>query len=105
MKKPFTGSEMSESVYTGPGEICLAPTLFGDIVTVHVNANDTWNIGMDTFLACTPGVQKEAKSQGLSKALFSGEARLGPSLDEICNQTKSTSWITVILWPGTAIIG
>lgn len=73
MKKLFTGSEMAESVYTGPGEICLAPTLFGDIVTVHVNNDDVWNIGKDAFLACTPGVHKEAKSQGLGKAFFSGE--------------------------------
>lgn len=73
MKKLFTGSEMSESTYTGPGRVALGPTLFGDIITLHVDGRQNWIIGKDAFLACTPDVQKENKTQGFSKAMFSGE--------------------------------
>lgn len=73
MKKLFTGGEMSESTYTGHGRVALGPTLFGDIITLHVDASKQWNIGRDAFLACTPEVSKETKSQGLGKAMFSGE--------------------------------
>jgi uncharacterized protein (AIM24 family) len=72
-KKMFTGSEMAESTYTGPGEVSLAPTLFGDISTIPINGNESWHMGKDAFLACTGEVVKENKTQGLGKALFSGE--------------------------------
>ena len=65
MKKLFTGGSMAESTYTGPGLVALAPTLFGDIVTL--------NVGKDAFLARTSEVVKDTKSQGLGKAFFSGE--------------------------------
>ncbi|CAH0003279.1 unnamed protein product [Clonostachys byssicola] len=73
MKKLFTGGEMSESTYTGPGRVALGPTLFGDIITLHIDGRQNWIIGKDAFLACTADVAKESKSQGLGKALFSGE--------------------------------
>lgn len=73
MKKLFTGSEMSESTYVGPGRVALGPTLFGDIITLHLDGQQQWVIGKDAFLACTPDVKKETKSQGFSKTLFSGE--------------------------------
>lgn len=73
MKKLFTGGEMSESTYAGPGRVALAPTLFGDIITLHVDGRTPWVIGKDAFIACTSEVTKETKSQGLSKTLFSGE--------------------------------
>jgi uncharacterized protein (TIGR00266 family) len=73
MRKLFTGGEMSESTYAGPGRVALGPTLFGDIITLHVDGRQNWTIGKDAFLACTPEVTKEAKSQGFSKAMFSGE--------------------------------
>lgn len=73
MKKLFTGSDMSESTYTGPGTVSLAPTLFGDIVALKVGQGQMWKIGKDAYLACTGGIEKTAKSQGLGKALFSGE--------------------------------
>lgn len=64
---------MSESTYTGHGRVALAPTLFGDIITLHVDSNQQWTIGKDVFLACTQEVTKETKSQGIGKAMFSGE--------------------------------
>ncbi|ETI23401.1 hypothetical protein G647_05203 [Cladophialophora carrionii CBS 160.54] len=73
MKKMFTGSEMAESLYTGPGEVSLAPTLFGDITAIPINGDEGWNLGKDAFLACTGEVIRENKTQGLGKALFSGE--------------------------------
>ena len=73
MKKLFTGGDMSESTYAGPGRVALGPTLFGDIITLHVDGRQQWTVGKDAFLACTPDVRRESKSQGLSKALFSGE--------------------------------
>ncbi|KAI5465236.1 DUF124 domain protein [Mariannaea sp. PMI_226] len=73
VKKLFTGSEMSESTYTGPGRVALGPTLFGDIITLRVDGQQPWTIGKDAFLACTADVTKETKTQGLGKSLFSGE--------------------------------
>ncbi len=73
MKKLLTGSDMAESTYAGPGRLALGPTLFGDIITLHLDGRQSWTIGKDAFLACTADVSKEAKAQGLSKALFSGE--------------------------------
>lgn len=73
MKKLFTGGEMAESTYAGPGRVALGPTLFGDVVTLHVDGRQSWTIGKDAFLACTPDVQKETKAQGFSKSMFSGE--------------------------------
>jgi uncharacterized protein (TIGR00266 family) len=73
LRKLFTGGEMAESTYTGPGLVALAPTLFGDIVTLRIQQGSTWNVGKDAMLAHTNDVIKETKSQGLGKAFFSGE--------------------------------
>lgn len=73
MKKLFTGGEMSESTYAGHGKVALGPTLFGDIITIHVDPRQQWTIGKDAFLACTSAVSKDTKAQGLGKAMFSGE--------------------------------
>lgn len=64
---------MHESIYSGPGEVGLAPLLLGDIATIAVDGSAQWKIGKDAFLAATAEVHKEAKSQGIGKALFSGE--------------------------------
>ncbi|MCJ1468010.1 hypothetical protein MMC07_006636 [Pseudocyphellaria aurata] len=73
MKKLIAGGELTASTYTGPGEILFAPSFLGDLTTLRLNGNDTWNVGKDAFIACTQGVVKEYKNQGLSKAMFSGE--------------------------------
>lgn len=73
MRKMFTGGEMSESTYAGHGRVALAPTLSGDIVALPIDASTRWKVGKDAFLACSQDVQKETKSQGIGKALFSGE--------------------------------
>ncbi|KIX98055.1 uncharacterized protein Z520_06134 [Fonsecaea multimorphosa CBS 102226] len=73
MKKLFTGSQLAESTYTGPGEVSLAPTLFGDISAIPVRPDEGWNLGKEAFLACTSGVVRDTKSQSLGKAFFSGE--------------------------------
>ena len=73
VKKLFTGSQMVESSYTGPGEVSLAPTLFGDITAIPINGDEGWNVGKHGYIASTGEVIKENKTQGLGKALFSGE--------------------------------
>ena len=45
----------------------------GDIVPIYLDGRTQWNIGKGGYLAMTEGVVKETKSQGLGKALFSGE--------------------------------
>ncbi|CAF1997221.1 unnamed protein product [Rotaria magnacalcarata] len=72
-KKMFTGGEMAQSTYTGPGEILLAPPIWGDIVPIELDGRTQWNVGKDGYLAMSHGVVKETKSQGLGKAMFSGE--------------------------------
>jgi len=74
MKKLFTGSQIAESTFTGPGTVALAPTLMGDIVTLQIESNERpWHVGKHQYLASTAGIDKDTKAQGLGKALFSGE--------------------------------
>lgn len=73
VKKLLIGGEMAHSTFTGPGELLLAPSTLGDISILRLSGNDTWSVGRDAFLACTQGIIKEYKNQGLSKAMFSGE--------------------------------
>lgn len=73
MKKMLTGGSMNESVYSGSGALTLAPVSLGDIATIQIDGSSAWKVGKDAFLAATPDVHKEAKAQGLGKALFSGE--------------------------------
>ncbi|KAI9855144.1 MAG: hypothetical protein M1824_006284 [Vezdaea acicularis] len=73
MKKLIAGGEMMTSTYTGPGELLLAPPAIGDITNIRLNGNEQWSVGKDAFLAATQGIVKEYKSQGFSKAMFSGE--------------------------------
>lgn len=73
MKKLIAGGEMSHSTYTGPGELLLAPSSLGDITNIRLNGNEQWSVGRDAFLACTQGIVKEYKRQGIGKAMFSGE--------------------------------
>ena len=73
MKKLIAGGEMATSTYTGPGEILFAPSALGDITTLRLNGSEPWSVGKDAFVAATQGVVKEYKSQGFSKAMFSGE--------------------------------
>ncbi|MCJ1429971.1 hypothetical protein MMC29_007886 [Sticta canariensis] len=73
VKKLIAGGELTASTYTGPGEILFAPSFIGDMTTLRLTGSDTWSVGKDAFIACTQGVVKEYKSQGISKAIFSGE--------------------------------
>lgn len=73
MKKLIVGGQMTHSNYTGPGEILFAPPFLGDVTTLRLNGKEQWFVGKDAFLACTQGIAKEYKNQGLGKAMFSGE--------------------------------
>lgn len=74
MKKLLiAGGDMSHSTYTGPGELLLAPAALGDITNIRLGGSEQWSVGRDAFLACTQGVVKEYKRQGIGKAMFSGE--------------------------------
>lgn len=73
LKKMIAGGEMTQSTFTGPGELLLAPAALGDIVPIRLDGQQTWSVGKDAMLAITQGVQKDYKSQGLGKAMFSGE--------------------------------
>lgn len=72
-KKLVIGGEMSHSTFTGPGEVLLAPATLGDVTNIRLTGDTAWTVGRDAFLACTQGIVKEYKSQGLTKAMFSGE--------------------------------
>ncbi len=60
---------MSESTFTGPGEVMLAPETWGDIVPINLDGRTTWSVGKDAFLACTSNIVRSTKSQGFGKAL------------------------------------
>ena len=61
--------QMSESMFTGPGEVLLAPETWGDIVPIHLDGQTAWSVGRDAVLACTTNVMRDTKSQGFGKAL------------------------------------
>ena len=73
LKKALIGGDMSKSIYTGPGELLLAPASIGDITIIKLGGHEQWSVGKDAFLACTQGIVTEYKSQGVTKAMFSGE--------------------------------
>jgi uncharacterized protein (AIM24 family) len=73
MKKLIAGGEMTHSTFTGPGELLLAPASLGDITNIRLGGSEQWSVGRDAFLACTQGVVREYKRQGIGKAMFSGE--------------------------------
>ena len=73
MKKLIAGGEMAHSTFTGPGELLLAPASLGDVTNIRLSGDEQWSVGRDAFLACTQGIVKEYKRQGLGKAMFSGE--------------------------------
>jgi len=74
-KKAMTGGEMSESTFTGPGEVLLAPEIWGDIFPITITPDQTqpWCVGRGGYLASTRDVKRIAKSQGMKQGFFSGE--------------------------------
>ncbi|KAL1310634.1 hypothetical protein AAFC00_000905 [Neodothiora populina] len=73
LKKMIAGGHMSQSTFTGPGELLLAPPHLGDITNIRLTGNQSWSVSKDGFLASTQGVIKDYKAQSISKAMFSGE--------------------------------
>ena len=73
VKKLISGGEVAHSTFTGPGELLLAPSSLGDITNLRLSGQEQWSVGRDALLACTQGVVREYKRQGIGKALFSGE--------------------------------
>lgn len=73
MKKMISGSELSSSTFTGPGELLLGPHMLGDITSLRLTGKEQWSVGQDAYLASTQGVIKDYKRQGIGKAMFSGE--------------------------------
>ncbi|PNS19136.1 ERAD-associated E3 ubiquitin-protein ligase doa10 [Sphaceloma murrayae] len=72
-KKLLAGGTITQSTYTGPGELLLAPHTLGDVVALRLDGSATWRVGRDSWVATTQGVVKDMKSQTLGKAIFSGE--------------------------------
>ncbi|CAK7235312.1 hypothetical protein SCUCBS95973_009226 [Sporothrix curviconia] len=73
VKKLVAGGEIGTSTFTGPGELLLGPPMLGDITSIRLTGDGAWSVGHDGFLACTQGVVKDYKRQGIGKAMFSGE--------------------------------
>ncbi|MCJ1307712.1 hypothetical protein MMC25_001360 [Agyrium rufum] len=73
LKKIVIGGEIAHSTFTGPGEVLIAPPTIGDITAIRFTGKESWNVGRDAFLAATQGIVKDYKSQGIGKAMFSGE--------------------------------
>lgn len=51
----------------------LGPAMLGDISNIRLSGEEEWSVRKDAFLACTQGVTKDLKRQGIGKAIFSGE--------------------------------
>ncbi len=57
----------------GPGEVLLAPTVPGEIVTLELDGVNEYLVQKDGFLAGAEGVTIESKMQSLSRGLLGGE--------------------------------
>jgi uncharacterized protein (AIM24 family) len=73
LKKVIAGAHITHSTYTGSGEVLLTPPMLDDIANIRFSSDEEWSVGRDAFLACTAGVTKDLKRQGIDKAIFSGE--------------------------------
>lgn len=73
LKKLISGSDLTQSTYTGPGELLLAPAGLGDIIPIRLDGTTAWNMSKDAYLAATQGIVKDHKAQGFGKAMLSGE--------------------------------
>lgn len=109
LKKLVSGGELAHSTFTGPGELLLAPASLGDITNIRLGGGEEWSVGRDAFLACTQGVSREYKRQGLGKAMFSGEGlfvyKIGgsgllwiTSLGAIIRKDVSCSFLFLVVW-------
>ena len=76
LKNMFTPGKTFSSCVTapqGPGELILAPPMMADVMPLHLGGGTEWIVGESCFLGYTSGVQKSMRTQGLGKAMFSGE--------------------------------
>ncbi|KAF8846617.1 DUF124 domain-containing protein [Acephala macrosclerotiorum] len=73
LKTIILRSQMALSTFTGPGEVLLAPYMLGDITSIRLSGDEVWSVAKDAYLACTQGVERDFKKQGLGKAIFSGD--------------------------------
>lgn len=62
-------NKSNESIFTGPGEVLIAPDVWGDIVPIVLDGSKTWYVGKQAFLAGSTGLVRGAKSQGLVKGI------------------------------------
>lgn len=62
-------SQITESIFTGPGEVLLAPETWGDIVPIMMDGTAVWSFSKHAFLGATMGIQRTVKSQGIGKGL------------------------------------
>jgi uncharacterized protein (TIGR00266 family) len=73
LKRMFGGESFFRNTFTaqgGPGEVLLAQSLCGDMVTLEMNPNGYF-IQSGAFVACSPHVSLDTKVGGL-KGFFSG---------------------------------
>lgn len=61
--------QMSESIFTGPGEVLLAPETWGDIVPINLDGTTPWFFGKHAFLGATRDIVRTNKTQSFGKAL------------------------------------
>jgi len=72
-KKMLAGDQIAQATFTGPGEVVLAPHIWGDIHPLEIRPGQmNWTVSHHSFLAATSGVQRVYNSQGFGKGLFSG---------------------------------
>ncbi len=57
----------------GPGEVLIAPTVPGEILSLELDGAHSYCLQKDGFLASSVGVDVQTKTQSLAKGFFSGE--------------------------------
>ena len=62
-------SQIAESRFTGPGEILLAPEVWGDIVPIQLDGQTQWHFAKHAWLASTRDITLNTKAQSIGKAL------------------------------------
>ncbi|CAF4004840.1 unnamed protein product [Rotaria magnacalcarata] len=74
LRKLLNDDPFFEYSFIGPGELLLAPSIWGDIVPIHLDGKTEWTIGKNGPLAMTDKVVKETRSQPIFQNLLHREA-------------------------------
>ncbi|CAF3489056.1 unnamed protein product [Rotaria sp. Silwood2] len=73
LRKLLNDDPFFEYFCVGKGEILLAPSIWGDIVPIHLDGDTKWTVGRNGHLAMTYGIVKETMSHPICREIMMNE--------------------------------